>query len=267
MPRPVAGHVPRKRFGQHFLVDPAVIDAIVDAIDPRPTDRLVEIGPGLGALTAALLERIDVLEAVELDRDLVDVLGRRFGDRLVLHPADALAFDFGRLAADSPLRLVGNLPYNISTPLLIRLVGLRSRLVDAHFMLQKEVVDRVAAAPGGRDYGRLSVMMQAYFQAQALFEVAPHAFEPPPRVHSAVLRLRPLAQPATVSAEALERVVAAAFAQRRKMLRTTLLPWLAGRGVDREIWQALGIAPTARAEELPVATYVALARHESGEAR
>lgn len=253
-----AGHVARRRFGQHFLVDASVIDAIVAAIDPREGQVIVEIGPGLAALTAALLGRVRHLHAVEIDRDLAARLQRRWGpDRLDLHQADALRFDFSRIApgdgAAPPLRLVGNLPYNISSPLLVHLLAFRSRIADQHFMLQKEVVQRMVATPGHKDYGRLSVMLQWRYAMQALLDVAPEAFEPPPRVDSAVVRMQPRPDAAAVDAGLLSELVAVAFSQRRKLLRHTLGRWLDGRaaGADFDCQR--------RAEEVPVAEYLALA--------
>lgn len=248
-------HVARKRFGQHFLADRGVVDAIVDAISPRAGERLVEIGPGLAALTGALLGRVDRLTAIEIDRDLAAKLRRRYGERLALIEADVLTVDFAALAADGALRVVGNLPYNISSPLLVHLLDARDRVVDQHFMLQKEVVDRIVAEPGGKDYGRLGVLLQAYYDTESLFEVPPEAFDPPPRVDSAVIRMIPKPRPAPVAPALLSEVVGAAFGQRRKMLRNTLLPWLAQRGVDPG-----ELSPTDRPESVPVDAYVALAR-------
>ena len=251
----MGAHIPRKRFGQHFLVDGGVLNGIVEAIAPRPGDHLVEVGPGLGALTVPLLERIPRLTAIELDRDVVARLRQRFApERLLLYEADALAFDFAQLGPG--IRLVGNLPYNISTPLLFRFADLADQLVDGHFMLQKEVVDRMVAQPRTPDYSRLSVLLQWHFHLESLFEVPPEAFDPPPRVMSAVVRLVPRRagdRPA-VDEQALRRVLAAAFAQRRKMLRGNL------RGLfTPEQLEALQIAPTARPEELALADYVRLA--------
>jgi 16S rRNA (adenine1518-N6/adenine1519-N6)-dimethyltransferase len=247
-------HRPRKRFGQHFLVDDGVTARIVAAVQPRPGETLVEIGPGLGALTQPLLERAGALTVVELDRDLAARLARN--PRLTVIQADALDIDFAALAAaaGTPLRLVGNLPYNISTPLLFRLLGAADRLADLHFMLQKEVVDRMAAEPGGKDYGRLSVMLQWRCHIEALFDVPPTAFDPPPRVESAVVRLVPWPQPAAVDARRLGELVTVAFSQRRKILRHTLGRWLAERGFSGAFDEQ------RRAEEVPVAEYVALAR-------
>ncbi|MGE5468505.1 MAG: 16S rRNA (adenine(1518)-N(6)/adenine(1519)-N(6))-dimethyltransferase RsmA [Ignavibacteria bacterium] len=248
-------HIPRRRFGQNFLVSQGVIRNIVDAIAPRRDDILVEIGPGLGALTEPLLERLDHLHVVEIDRDLIARLHQRHApDRLTVHEGDALEFDFGTLGAG--LRIVGNLPYNISTPLLFHLAGIADRVRDMHFMLQKEVVDRMVAEPGSGDYGRLSVMLQYRFEMERLFVVPPGAFNPPPQVDSAIVRMlpRPAETLAARDEAAFGRIVQAAFSQRRKMLRNTLRDHF-GEGD----LAALGIAPTARAEELPVSAYVALA--------
>jgi 16S rRNA (adenine1518-N6/adenine1519-N6)-dimethyltransferase len=257
-------HQARKRFGQHFLVDQGVLRAIVSAMALREHDLVVEIGPGLAALTQHLLTHLPQMHAVELDRDLVARLRRRFTpEQLVVHEADALSFDFGQLVATaSPgrkLRIVGNLPYNISSPLLIRLIDQVSIVEDQHFMLQKEVVERLAAGPGQAAYGRLGVLLQAWYCIDFLFEVGPQAFDPPPRVDSAVFRMRPLASPQVRSLSALEAVLAAGFGQRRKMLRGTLLPWLASRGVS-----APEIAGTERAEEIPQTLWYQLADRLAG---
>jgi 16S rRNA (adenine1518-N6/adenine1519-N6)-dimethyltransferase len=246
-------HIARKRFGQHFLVDAGLIDAIVDAIDPRPGQALVEIGPGLGALTAPLLARCGALTVVELDRDLAARLRQRAG--LVVVEADVLTVDFAALARErgQPLRVVGNLPYNISTPILFHLLDAAAHWRDAHVMLQKEVVERMAATPGGKDYGRLTVMLQWRCAVEPLLDVPPQAFEPPPRVDSAVVRLRPHAPPPAVDAARLGELVTVAFSQRRKLLRHTLGRWLEARGF------AGAFDLQRRAEEVPVAEYVALA--------
>jgi 16S rRNA (adenine1518-N6/adenine1519-N6)-dimethyltransferase len=243
-------HQPRKRFGQHFLTDTAVLDAIVAAIDPKPGQRLVEIGPGLGALTLPLLERCKRLTVIELDRDLAARLRRNAALDVV--QADVLTVDFAALGGR--LRVVGNLPYNISTPILFRLQDAAIHIEDMHFMLQKEVVRRMAAGPGTKDYGRLSVMLQWRWHIEPLFDVPPQAFEPPPRVDSSVVRLLPWAQPVQVDAKTLEALVAAAFSQRRKLLRHSLGPWLEARGFGGSF------DLQRRAEEVPVAEYVALAQ-------
>jgi 16S rRNA (adenine1518-N6/adenine1519-N6)-dimethyltransferase len=251
----VKGHQARKRFGQNFLVCRGTIARIVEAIAPRRNDCLVEIGPGLGALTEPLLERVDHLHVVEIDRDLIARLRERFPpEHLTIHEGDALEFDFGALGRD--LRIAGNLPYNISTPLLFHLASFAGSVRDMHFMLQKEVVDRMVAAPGTPDYGRLSVMLQYRFDMERLFVVPPGAFNPAPKVDSAIVRLLP--KPAamlTARDEALlAKVVSAAFGQRRKMLRNNLREWFSEVQL-----RDLGIAPTARAEELTVEDYVRLA--------
>ena len=252
-------HIPRKRFGQNFLQDQGVIADILNAVSPEAGDIFVEIGPGLAALTRPLLERIPHLHAVEIDRDIVARLERQHPpERLIIHAGDALEFDFSSVCADPAERMhiVGNLPYNISTPLLFHLADYADRVADMHFMLQKEVVERIVAAPGTADYGRLSVMLQYRFVADWLLDVPPESFDPPPKVDSAVVRLipRPAEQLTARSPERFASLVAAAFAQRRKMLRNNL------KGVcDEAFLVAQGIAPTARAEELAVADYIRLA--------
>ena len=250
-------HVARKRFGQNFLVDTQVIGSILAAIAPRRDDLIVEIGPGLGALTAPLIERLDRLHAVEIDRDIVARLRRRFpAEQLVLHEGDALSFDFGALAVgDQVLRVVGNLPYNISTPLLFHLAQFADRVYDMHFMLQKEVVERMVAEPGSADYGRLSVMLQYRFVMDWLLDVPPESFDPAPRVDSAVVRLIPR-RPEDLTArdeQYFAALVAQAFSQRRKMLRNTLKGF-----IDDTVFTEAGIAPTVRAEDLSVADYIRL---------
>jgi 16S rRNA (adenine1518-N6/adenine1519-N6)-dimethyltransferase len=258
-----AGHLPKKRFGQNFLVDERVIAAIIDAIAPGADDMLVEIGPGLGALTEPLLMRLQRLHVVEIDRDLIARLKARYApERLIVHEGDALDFDFGALTAsrcDAPrddaaasaghkLRVTGNLPYNISTPILFHLANYADTLQDLHFMLQKEVVDRMVAAPGTAAYGRLSVMLQARFWLEALFDVPPDAFMPPPRVFSAIVRLVPRTSTERVDRHhpaAFAKLVTAAFSQRRKMLRNTLKNWFTADGL-----RAADIDPAARAEDL-----------------
>ncbi len=247
-------HVARKRFGQHFLTDGGIIDAIIDAIDPREGEALVEIGPGLGAMTLPLLQRIPKLTVIELDRDLAAKLRRR--ETLTVIESDVLKVDFAALAAErgQKLRVVGNLPYNISTPILFHLLGFVDQVVDQHFMLQKEVVDRMAASPGCKDYGRLSVMLQWRYHIESVLDVPPEAFDPPPRVESAIVRMQPYAEAAALDAALFGEMVAAAFSQRRKLLRHSLGVWLSGRGFKGQF------DLQRRAEEVPVAEYVALAQ-------
>jgi 16S rRNA (adenine1518-N6/adenine1519-N6)-dimethyltransferase len=253
----VHGHTARKRFGQHFLVDGGVIDSIVRAIAPKPGEPLVEIGPGLGAMTQPLLERAGALTVIELDRDLAARWRQRQGVTVV--EADVLKVDFAALAdaAGAPLRVVGNLPYNISTPILFHLLAVAPRVRDQHFMLQKEVVDRMAAVPGNKDFGRLSVMLQWRYEIDALFNVAPEAFDPPPRVVSAIVRMLPLALPPVLDESRLQALVTVAFSQRRKLLRHTLGRWLDEQGFSGSF------DLQRRAEEVPVAEYVALAQTTS----
>jgi len=248
-------HIPRKRFGQHFLVDRDVIARIVAEIDPRSGDHMVEIGPGLGALTGPLLQRVDCLHVVEVDRDLAGRLRETYPPgRLSVHECDALRFDFSTLR--SPLRVVGNLPYNISTPLLFHLAQWAGRSADFHFMLQQEVVDRMIATASEPEYGRLSVMLQYRFRLERLFTVSPEAFQPSPKVRSAVVRLVPRA---AGELEALDQVgfssvVAKAFSMRRKTLRNAL----SGLISESEL-RELGVDPGVRAEALPVAAFVTIA--------
>ena len=245
-------HTARKRFGQHFLVDQACIDGIVRAIDPQPGDALVEIGPGLGALTRPLLQRCGELTAIELDRDLAARWAGQAGLRVV--QADVLGVDFAALAAGRMLRVVGNLPYNISTPILFHLLDFSPHVKDQHFMLQKEVVERMAAAPGSKAYGRLSVMLQWRYRIESVLDVPPGAFDPPPRVDSAVVRMVPLDVDTGVDAQRLSALVGVAFSQRRKLLRHTLGRWLQ----ENQVQTAFDLQ--RRAEEVPVAEYLALAR-------
>jgi len=248
-------HIPRKRFGQHFLADVAIIDGIVRAIDPRPGQTMVEIGPGLAALTQPLVERLGRLIVIELDRDLAARL--RAHPQLDVVEADVLKVDFTQLAEahNAPkLRVVGNLPYNISTPILFHLLDHVAVVQDQHFMLQKEVIDRMVAAPATSDYGRLSVMLQWRYAMENVLFVPPGSFDPPPRVDSAVVRMVPHAAPIPVDVKRLEEIVQVAFSQRRKLLRHTLGRWLEEKGL------AAGFDVQRRAEEVPVAEYVALAQ-------
>jgi 16S rRNA (adenine1518-N6/adenine1519-N6)-dimethyltransferase len=250
-------HRARKRFGQNFLSDPNIIAKIIAAIRPVAGETMVEIGPGLGAMTDPLVERLGHLHVVEIDRDLIARLRQGYGpDRLTIHEGDALAFDFASLGA--PLRVVGNLPYNISTPLLFHLAAFAERVKDMTFMLQKEVVMRMVAEPGTADYGRLSVMLQYRFRMGRLFDVPPGAFRPAPKVTSSIVRMIPLpAEQLAARDEALlGRVVAAAFGQRRKTLRNTLRDFL-----DESDFAALNLDSGLRGERLAVADFVAIANH------
>ena len=260
-------HIPRKRFGQHFLTDAAIIEEIVRAIAPLPGQRMVEIGPGLGALTQPLVERLGHLIVIELDRDLASRLRSRA--ELTVIEADVLKVDFAQLdlpslteaggasqsrSARQQLRVVGNLPYNISTPILFHLFGFTEIIADQHFMLQKEVVERMVARPATSAYGRLSVMLQWRYAMENILPVPPESFDPPPRVDSAVVRMVPRLDQAPVDALRLSEIVKAAFSQRRKLLRHTLGKWLADHGFTGQF------DLQRRAEEVSVAEYVALAR-------
>jgi 16S rRNA (adenine1518-N6/adenine1519-N6)-dimethyltransferase len=248
----------KKRLGQHFLHDPAVLRRIVDAIAPAPADRVVEIGPGPGALTRLLVERLERLEVVEIDRELAASLPERVAhpERLVVHTGDALDFDFGRLAATPrSLRVVGNLPYNVSTPLLFHLLEFQNTIKDLHVMLQREVVNRMTARPGGKEYGRLTVMLAAAARCDALFDVGPGAFSPPPRVWSTVVRITPRAPDFVIADRArFAALVAHLFSMRRKTLGRSLK----GRVTAAQI-AALDIDPTARPETLAPADFAKLA--------
>jgi len=273
---PQHAHIPRKRFGQHFLHDQGILRRIVEAVAPKPDDRIVEIGPGEGALTLPLLRAAGHMTAIELDRDLIESLAARARDigALNIISADVLTVDFGDLAGglsrpsmasealgllsgNTQLRVVGNLPYNISTPILFHCLEYAGSIRDMHFMLQKEVVDRMAAPPGSKTYGRLSVMLQLRCTVEPLFKVPPGAFRPPPKVDSAIVRLTPL--PAHLLPDAdgkvIERLVRAAFGQRRKTLSNALRDLATAQQID-----AAGIDPRARAEQLAPSAFVALAR-------
>jgi len=249
-------HRPRKRFGQHFLIDPGVTAAIIDAVRPGSDDIVVEIGPGQGALTQSLARLAGTLHAIELDRDLAASMRKQYAaaTNVEIHEADALDFDFAALGDD--LRIVGNLPYNISTPLLFHLLNCRDRVVDMHFMLQKEVVDRMAAEPGSKTYGRLTIMLGCHFDIEALFDVDRTAFDPPPDVTSAVVRLVPL--PAGTyeidDEERFAKLVAQAFSQRRKTIRNSLR-----KVTDEQTLEFVGIDPGLRPEAIAIADYVRLA--------
>lgn len=259
-----AGVIPRKRFGQHFLADRACIDAIVQAIAPRSGDNLVEIGPGTGVLTAPLLAQTGHLTVIEIDRDLGPRLAAQYGDALTLVQQDVLQVDFSGFGQN--LRIVGNLPYNISSPLLLHLIAVADRVRDQHFMLQKEVVDRIAAGPGS-DMGRLTVFLQNHYQVVKLFDVPPEAFDPPPKVDSSVVRMVPLPRPHTTAIAQLEAALAAAYAQRRKMLRRTLGSWLAQQHPSFDLEKAAAddarLVPltdlSQRPEQIPATAWYALA--------
>lgn len=253
------GHTARKRFGQNFLNDTFVIEQIVDAINPQDGDNLVEIGPGLGALTDPVCERVNALTVVELDRDLAKRLRHHpfHGSKLTIVEQDALKVDFAELAkVHAPLRVFGNLPYNISTPIMFHLFSFANLIKDMHFMFQKEVVNRLAATPGHKNYGRLSVMAQYYCKVQPVINVPPGAFVPPPKVESAVVRLTPHTTPPVQvsSVKTLERVCTLAFNQRRKTIRNSLKEC-----IEEAQLLALGIDPTRRAETLSLQDYAVIA--------
>lgn len=258
------GHRARKRFGQNFLVDHGVIDSIVSAIAPRRDDTVIEIGPGLGALTCALAPNLEQLTVVELDRDVVPKLRAKclasgYGpDFLTILEQDALTLSLEDVRTEGLVRLAGNLPYNIATPLVFHLLAQRERIADMTFMMQKEVVERLCAEPGNRDYGRLTVMVQAYAAVEYLFTVGPEAFNPPPKVDSAIVRLRPLAKPLVTpeEAEGFAEIVTLAFAQRRKTLNNNLK-----QRVSASTIREAGLDPAQRAETVSVPEFVNLARH------
>ncbi|MGH8805561.1 MAG: 16S rRNA (adenine(1518)-N(6)/adenine(1519)-N(6))-dimethyltransferase RsmA [Polaromonas sp.] len=251
-------HIPRKRFGQHFLTDRGIIEGIVQAIAPKAGQAMVEIGPGLAALTQPLVERLGHLTVIELDRDLAQQL--RAHPQLTVVESDVLRVDFMALASSMPgnkIRVVGNLPYNISTPILFHLLDAVDAIEDQHFMLQKEVIDRMVAAPATSDYGRLSVMLQWRYAMENVLLVPPQSFDPPPRVDSAVVRMVPHAEPAALDVKQLSELVRVAFSQRRKLLRHTLGRWLE----EKNYTGAFDVQ--RRAEEVPVAEYVALAQTQA----
>jgi 16S rRNA (adenine1518-N6/adenine1519-N6)-dimethyltransferase len=251
-------HRARKRFGQNFLHDPSIIQRIVNVINPHQQDHIVEIGPGKGALTKLILERTEKLDVIEIDRDLVNTLTASIGNdkRLTIHEADALTLDLSQFGQD--LRIVGNLPYNISTPLLFHLLTYKDCIKDMLFMLQKEVVDRICAEPGNKQYGRLTIMLQNYCDVESLFIIKPGAFNPSPKVDSAIIKLTPLTEPRyeLLDHESLSLIVREAFSQRRKTIRNALKSVIS----ETEI-KELGIAPEIRAENLQIADFVKLANH------
>jgi len=259
-------HYAKKRFGQNFLVDTSIINHIVDSIQPQSDDIMIEIGPGLGAMTKPLLSRLDHLNVIELDRDIIPKLINNcvFADaanksKLIINENDVLKFDFARFhsqqASEKKLRIVGNLPYNISTPVLFHLLSYRHLIQDMHFMLQKEVVDRIVATPGIKNYGRLSVMLQTFCETQALFEVPPYAFQPVPKVDSAILRLQPKTQfeNKITDFSQYEKLVRQAFSQRRKTLKNTLKDLCSTQQIEQA-----GLLPGQRAEELSIDDFVNL---------
>ncbi len=246
-------HKARKRFGQNFLVDQQIIADIIAAIRPEPDDNMVEIGPGLGALTRPLLQRLKRLHVVEIDRDIIARLESDYPqDKLVIHAGDALKFDFGQLPA--PLRIVGNLPYNISSPLLFHFAGYAARITDMHFMLQDEVVERMVAEPSTAAYGRLSVMLQYRFYMEKLLDVPPQSFRPAPKVNSAIVRMIPMPKHEVQDEQIFAEIVTAAFGQRRKTLRNTLKPHLAEAD-----FEALGVDAQQRAEDLSASEFARIA--------
>jgi len=264
MSKPPPSHRPRKRFGQNFLRDEGVISRISGAVHATPHDHLVEIGPGQGALTESLIASGCRLDVIELDRDLVPGLLAAFSihPHFKLHSADALKFDYASLAADGErLRVVGNLPYNISTPLIFKLLENAPIIQDMHFMLQLEVVNRLAAVPGNKNWGRLGIMAQYQCQVEHLFDVPPEAFNPPPKVQSAIVRLTPWVESPWPACDevTLRRIVQASFAQRRKTLRNNLKGLIDGDGLE-----ALGIDPGMRAETLELAQFIAIANATGG---
>lgn len=251
-------HQPRKRFGQHFLTSPETIEQIVSAIAPRQGETIVEIGPGQAAITSPLAALASKLHAIEFDRDLAAALKTKYADNdhVTIHEADALKFDFSSLGTN--LRIVGNLPYNISTPLLFHLLKYKSCIADAHFMLQKEVVNRMCASPGSKSYGRLTVMLGCQMEVVPLFDVPPTAFSPPPKVMSSVVRMRPIPAPGidVHDTDLLATIVRSAFSRRRKTLRNAL------RGVvEVADIEAVDIDPGVRPEQVPITDWVALANH------
>lgn len=252
-------HHARKRFGQNFLHDPVIIQRIVDVINPQEQDHIVEIGPGKGALTELILQRVGKLDVIEIDRDLVKTLTASIGNdkRLNIHEADALKLDLSQFSHTN-LRIVGNLPYNISTPLLFHLLTYKDCIKDMLFMLQKEVVNRICAEPGSKQYGRLTIMLQCYCDVESLFTIKPGAFSPSPKVDSAIVKLTPLAKPRYELSdhECLKVIVREAFSQRRKTIRNALKKVM----TDTDI-KELGIAPEIRAENLEIADFVRLANH------
>ena len=241
-------HRARKRFGQNFLIDDQIVNRIVATISPKKNDNFVEIGPGKGALTLPLLEHLDKLSVIEIDRDLISHLKSQMQDKLIIYEADALKFDYGVISNN--LRIVGNLPYNISSPLLFRLLSKKNQIIDMTFMLQKEVVDRIVARHGSKTYGRLSVMMQTFFEVESMFTVPKESFEPKPKIESAILYLKTRAKPLTENTKLLEKIVKISFSQRRKTLKNCLKSILNQEQTEIDLSQ--------RAEMLSVENYITL---------
>lgn len=254
-------HHAKKRFGQHFLNDAYIINLLITSINPKQDDQMLEIGPGLGALTKPILPHLNHLQVIEIDRDVINHLKHIGGDKLTIHNVDALNINLDEIIdTHRPLRVIGNLPYNISTPLIFHLLETTPHIIDMHFMLQKEVIDRITATPGNKSFGRLSVMVQYRCETEYLFFVGPESFDPPPKVDSAVVRLKPWKEkPYQASDEVLlSKVVTQAFSQRRKTLRNTLK-----KLIDAEELIPLGIDPTQRAETLSVEQFVAISNRIS----
>jgi len=241
-------HQPRKRFGQNFLIDDQIINRIVSTISPKKSDNIVEIGPGKGALTFPLLEHLDHLSVIEIDRDLISFLKLEKQDKLTIYKADALKFDYGLISNN--LRIVGNLPYNISSPLLFRLLSNKNQIIDMTFMLQKEVVDRIVARHGSKTYGRLSVMMQTFFEVESMFTVPKESFDPQPKIESAILYLKTKTQPLTENTKLLEKIVKISFSQRRKTLKNCLKSILSQEQTKIDL--------SLRAEMLSVENFITL---------
>ena len=241
-------HQARKRFGQNFLVDDQIVNRIVSTISPKKSDNIVEIGPGKGALTFPLLEHLDHLSVIEIDRDLISLLKLKKQDKLTIYEADALKFDYGLISNN--LRIVGNLPYNISSPLLFRLLSSKNQIIDMTFMLQKEVVDRIVASHGSKTYGRISVMMQAFFKVESMFTVPKESFDPQPKIESAILYLKTRTKPLTENIKLLEKIVKISFSQRRKTLKNCLKSILSQEQTKIDLSQ--------RAEMLSVENFITL---------
>ena len=241
-------HQARKRFGQNFLVDAQIVSRIVSTISPKKSDDIVEIGPGKGALTFPLLDHLDKLSVIEIDRDLISFLKLKKQDKLTIYEADALKFDYGLISNN--LRIVGNLPYNISSALLFRLLSNKNQIIDMTFMLQKEVVDRIVASHGSKAYGRISVMMQTFFEVESMFTVPKESFDPQPKIESAILYLKTKTKPLTENTKLLEKIVKISFSQRRKTLKNCLKSTLSQEQTKIDLSQ--------RAEMLSVENFITL---------